>query len=168
MEPFLGEIRIFGGNFAPRGWALCDGQFLPINQNQALFSLLGTMYGGDGRTTFALPDLRGRAAMHMGEGPGLSARPQGQRGGAEQVTLTVQQIPSHRHGLPISDAPSQGAPQGAAAATTRGEGYAPMGQPISMGAALDAQGGGLGHENMGPYLTLNYIIALQGIFPPRS
>ena len=96
-EPFIGEIRIFGFNFAPRGWALCDGQLLPISQNSALFSLLGTIYGGDGRTTFALPDLRGRAALHEGTGPGLSPRQLGQRSGSETNTLTVNQLPPHTH-----------------------------------------------------------------------
>lgn len=140
MEPFLGEIDLFAGNFAPRNWARCEGQILPIAQNQALYSLLGTTYGGDGRTTFALPDLRGRTPVGPGQGPGLSNRQLGQKGGIENVTLTTAQMPSHNHTMP--------------------------GPYISN--ATENTGGGQSHNNMQPFLGLHYAIALQGLYPSRN
>lgn len=184
MEPFIGQIVMFGGNFAPRGWAKCDGQLLPINQNQALFSILGTMYGGDGRTTFALPDLRGRAPIHTGQGPGLSARTQGAKGGAESVKLGVSHMPAHAHSVraPGTSAKADtGSPAGAQMATvaakTGKKGGSGGSAVYSQGGANDAamlpfksgrSGSNGGHENMPPYQTVNFIIALQGIFPSRS
>ena len=176
-DPFIGEIRMFAGNFAPRSWALCDGQLLAVSQNDALFSLLGTIYGGDGRTTFALPELRGRVPVHMGSGPGLSPRQLGQKGGAETVTLSVSQIPSHNH-----DGALQGVETDATSAdatgrmfaksvggsayhtgTGRGEG------PVAMAAGALAQtGGSQPHSNLAPTLCLNFIIALFGIYPSRG
>lgn len=189
MDPFLGEIIMFGGNFAPRSWAFCDGQLLPINTNQALFSILGTIYGGDGRTTFALPDLRGRVAMHPGNGPGLSSRRLGQKGGVESVTLNVTQIPSHTHtGMPVtgnvlinvnnSDGDSN-TPNGNYIAkhptsngfsTSVGEGRNPYLNGVShnLTSAVANTGGNQSHTNMQPFTCINYIIALQGVFPSRS
>ncbi|WP_346857048.1 tail fiber protein [uncultured Draconibacterium sp.] len=179
MEPFIGEILMFGGNFAPRGWALCDGQLLPINSYQALFSILGTTYGGDGRTTFALPDLRGRLAMHAGSGPGLTPRPLGQKSGTETVTLTTTQMPSHNHtgtgtiqcasGQPDESNPAGMVP---ASLTNGAEGYAetPNGNMKANGVTLAVgnTGGGQAHTNVQPYQCVNYIIALEGIFPSRN
>lgn len=169
-EPFLGCIAIFGFSFPPRGWATCDGQILPINQNQSLYSLLGTTYGGDGRTTFALPDLRGRAPMHEGSGAGLSPRSWGQKLGDENVTLTTSQIPPHTH-------TANAATADATAATPQGNLPAPAVAPFNVygdpanltaGAAGQVSGGGAGHDNMQPYTTLNFCIALQGLFPSRN
>jgi microcystin-dependent protein len=173
MEPFIGEIKLFAGNFAPRGWAFCDGQLLPISQWQALFSILGTMYGGDGRTTFALPDLRGRAPIHPGNGPGLSNYQVGEKGGVEQVTLTTNQMPTHTHSLNANtntgDHPD---PAGASLADTKGRDrdYLKSGEVnTSMSAqSIGNTGGGQPHENRPPYLAVNYIIALEGIYPSRS
>jgi microcystin-dependent protein len=183
QEPFLGEIRMFAGNFAPRGWALCDGQILSISQNTALFSLLGTIYGGDGRTSFALPDLRGRAPIHAGRGDGLSNRRLGSRGGVETVTLNVTQIPSHNHAaagtVTASFAPpnfansfnpteaSFGAPQPGTNIYTDGASNVNM-KANNVNVTVGNTGGTQSHQNMAPYLTVNYIIALQGIFPSRS
>jgi microcystin-dependent protein len=164
-EPFLGSIIIFGGNFAPRGWAFCAGQLLPINQNTALFSLLGTTYGGNGQTTFALPDLRGRAPIGFGQGPGLSNYDLGQQGGVENVTLTIPELAAHTHTQPASTAeettnrPSNAFP-------AKGGVYAGT-SDTTMGAG-GATGGGQPHENRQPYTAMNYIIALQGIFPSRN
>lgn len=172
MEPFVGQIQMFGFNFAPRGWAFCHGQLLPIAQNQALFSLLGTTYGGDGRTTFALPDLRGRAPMHFDQGPGLSDRQLGEAGGAENVTLISNQMPAHNHVLhATSAAGSAREPAGhVLAKETAGQtavyGDGPVDsslRPESIGAA----GGSQPHANMPPYLCINFCIALEGIYPPR-
>lgn len=173
MEPFIGEIKLFAGNFAPRGWAFCDGQLLPINQWQALFSILGTMYGGDGRTTFALPDLRGRVPLHPGTGPGLSTYSVGENGGAEQVALNVNQMPTHTHSLNANtNVGNNPNPAGASIADTKGndKDYMKSGE---VNTAMSAQsigstGGGQPHENRQPYLAVNYIIALQGIFPSRN
>ena len=170
-EAFVAEIRIFGFNFAPRGWATCDGQIMPIAQNTALFSLLGTSYGGDGRTTFALPDLRGRFALHQGQGPGLSGRDVGEAGGAATVGLLASEMPVHSHALQADASPTTAAPAGAALAPTAtgtavyrsGAANAQM-APGSVGAA----GGSQPHENRQPLLGVNVCIALQGIFPPRS
>jgi microcystin-dependent protein len=169
-EPFIGQIVMFAGNFAPRGWAFCDGQLLAISQYSALFSILGTTYGGDGRTTFALPDLRGRVAMHAGNGPGLSNRPLGTRGGAEEVTLNINQIPSHSHGLAASSAPAADtSPSGNLPAETRRDAYVSGSPNTTMAtAAISNTGGSQAHTNVQPYTVVNYIIALQGIFPSRS
>lgn len=156
-DPFLGQILMVGFGFAPRGWAHCDGQLLPISQNQALFSLLGTTYGGDGRTTFALPDLRGRSALHVGRGPGLSDVRWGEKGGAESVMLTSTQIPSHTHAVPEVQVRGNGSGAvGLAAGGDRGT------------AATAPTGGSQAHNNMPPYLGLYHVIALSGIFPSRS
>jgi microcystin-dependent protein len=170
-EPFLSEIKMFGFSFSPRGWALCDGQILPINQNQALFSLLGTTYGGDGRTTFALPDLRGRTPVHFGSGPGWNPA-LGSRGGEETVSLTTAQIPSHTHNLVATgDGANSPAPndQFLAQSTATDPLYAGATDLVAMdGQAVANAGGGQGHANMQPYLTLNFCIALQGVFPSRN
>jgi len=170
--PFLAEVRIFGFNFPPRGWATCDGQILPINQNQSLFSLLGTTYGGDGRTSFALPDLRGRVPIHEGASAGGSQHNLGQKSGAETETLTVQQLPSHSHSLMASgnDATSE-QPAGNVWATTEEDEYHPYDDRAAVNMNTDAVpnvGGSQSHENMQPYLVLNYCIALQGVFPSRN
>ncbi|MGR8935952.1 MAG: phage tail protein [Gammaproteobacteria bacterium] len=169
-EPFIAEIRIFAGDFAPRGWAFCNGQLLPISQNTALFSLIGTTYGGDGRSTTALPDMEGRAPMHPGRGPGLTERRLGERGGVESVTLTEAQMPHHSHTLRATD--EDGNRQSAAGnAVARGTPmYLPPPQTLGAMAAatLPDTGGSLPHNNMQPYLTMNFIIALQGLYPSRS
>jgi microcystin-dependent protein len=170
-EPFLGEIIIFAGNFAPRGWAFCDGQLLPIAQNSALFSLLGTTYGGDGRTTFALPDLRGRVPLHPGIGPGLSSYSLGQRGGVENNLLTVNQMPAHNHDLKgSSDLASATSPAGSLpGATSRTRLYSPSGSNVDMATdAISEVGGTEAVENRQPYLGVNYIIAIRGSFPSRN
>ncbi|MCB9522950.1 MAG: phage tail protein [Myxococcales bacterium] len=169
-EPFVGEIRMFAGNFAPRGWALCDGQLMAVAQNDALFSLLGTVYGGDGRTTFGLPDLRGRVPVHAGNGPGLTPRRIGDRAGAEEITLITVQMPAHTHGLAAVEAPAQGSdPSQGLPAETESDAYgaAPQAGPAPGGAPLMAAGGARPHTNLMPYLAVNFIIALFGIFPPR-
>lgn len=168
-EPFLSEIRILSFAFPPKGWALCDGQLLPINQNQALFSLLGTTYGGDGRTTFALPDLRGRSPVHVGGGITL-----GERGGEEAHTLSVNEIPAHQHRLRASaDFANSAVPAGALpAAKPRGglNVYGPAGTAnVALHpAVMSGAGGSQPHLNMQPFLTLNFVIALQGIYPSRD
>jgi microcystin-dependent protein len=171
-EPFLAEIRIVPFNFAPRGWAFCDGQVLPIAQNTALFSLLGTTYGGNGQTTFALPDLRGRAPMHPGNGPGLTPRMLGETGGSETVTLTAAQMPAHSHFLRgATSAATTSQPGNALPAVATEDTYQAVGTktPAPMHSqAMGAAGSGQPHNNLQPYLTLSFIIALQGIFPPRS
>ena len=167
-DPFVGEIRLFAGNFAPRGWALCDGQLLPINENAALFSLLGTYYGGDGRGTFALPDLRGRVPVHQGQGPGLSQRRIGSRGGAETVTLNVAQLPHHSHALQASGAPAaETAAAGHRYAEPEDSAYRTDGDTVSMSDAAST-GGGQPHPNLHPQLAVNYIIALVGVYPSRN
>jgi microcystin-dependent protein len=165
-EPFLGTIIIFAGNFAPRGWAFCNGQLLPINQNTALFSLLGTQYGGNGQTTFALPDLRGRAALHFGQGPGLSNYTQGEVAGVENVTLLASQMPAHTHAQPAT-AGDETTNRPNAAVPARGGVYANAADGSNLAGTTSA-GGGQPHENRQPYLVLNYIIALEGIFPSRN
>ena len=164
-EPFLAEIKIIGFNFAPQGWALCDGQTLPINQNQAVFSLLGTTYGGDGLTTFALPDLRGRTPIHMGSGHSL-----GQRSGQEGVALSVSQIPSHDHPMRASNsAASTAEVTGASLAQSAASAYVASSANASLSAdSVGNAGGGQPHNNMQPYLTLHFIIALTGLFPSRN
>lgn len=170
-EPFVGEIRMFAGNFAPRGWAFCDGQLLAVSQNDALFSLLGTIYGGDGRTTFGLPDMRGRIPIHAGSGPGLSPRRLGAKGGEEKVILTVNQLPSHTHGpLKASSQTAVNAlPQGQVTAQTDAALYVddtPV-APFNTGAITNV-GGSLPHTNSMPYLCVHFIIALVGIYPSRQ
>jgi microcystin-dependent protein len=172
-EPFIAEIRIFAGNFAPRSWAFCNGQLLPITQNTALFSLIGTTYGGDGRSTTALPNMEGRAPMHPGRGPGLTSRRLGERGGVESVTLPESEIPNHTHTL-FSAGTTRGdtaTPSSSTAfARTVGENAYHGGTPnIPMAdQALPVAGGSQAHNNMQPYLTMNFIIALQGLYPSRS
>ena len=169
-EPFLGEITMFGGNFAPRGYAFCDGQLLQIAQNSALFSLLGTMYGGDGRTTFGLPDLRGRLALHKGQGPGLTNRVQGQRSGVEDVTLTINQMPNHSHTMNAESAVGTADDAvGAVRARGRARSYrlnAPLNRTLST-ETIALAGSGAEHSNMMPFTCVNYIIALVGLFPSR-
>lgn len=170
-EPFVGEIKMFAGNFAPRGWALCDGQLLAISQNDALFSLLGTIYGGDGRTTFGLPDLRGRVPVHQGSGPGLIPRAIGGHFGTERETLTVNQLPSHRHPSASTNAAVLGSPAGSLVGSTGSIGIYASGAPsVSMDPETDLEpaGGGQGHNNLMPFLCVNFIIALFGIYPSRS
>jgi microcystin-dependent protein len=169
-DQFVAEIRIFGGNFAPTGWAFCDGQILPISQNTALFSLLGTTYGGDGRSTFALPDLRGRSPLHQGQGPGLTSRPLGESAGVETVVLTQSQIPVHTHTLAGGGAAASTNPSGnvfGTPASAKIYGSATSMVPMSS-AAIGPAGQNQAHDNRQPYLALSFIIALQGIFPPRS
>lgn len=172
MEPFLGQIQAFGFNFAPRGWLFCQGQLLPINQNQALFSLLGTMYGGDGRTTFALPDLRGRSIVGFGQGNGLSNLNIGQAGGSETVTLLTANLPAHNHALTAtdSDANSDEASSGARLGTAGVSIYASggTGSVVLAADSTTQTGGGQPFNNRSPYLGINYCIAIQGIFPSRS
>lgn len=184
MDPFIAQIIMFGGGFAPRGWAFCNGQLLSISQNTALFSILGTTYGGDGRTTFGLPDLRGRAPVHVGNGPGLSNVKLGQRGGAENHTLTLGQMPSHAHdgsGLKGTlacneedgdSADPQGRSVGISASDTPYNSEANdklmKANDVSVSGETGMQGGNQAFNIRNPYLGMNYIIALQGIYPPRS
>ncbi|MBA2691311.1 MAG: phage tail protein [Rubrobacter sp.] len=171
-DPFVAEIRIFPFNFAPKGWAFCNGQLMPISQNTALFSLLGTTYGGDGKSNFALPDLEGRAPMHPGQGPGLSLHDLGETGGSETVTLLQSEIPSHAHGAKASSRPAtenDPAGQYLAAGTGGIQAYNPNAQNLTQMApeTLAPAGGDAPHNNLMPYLTFNFCIALQGVFPPR-
>jgi len=175
MDPFLGQIIMFGGNFAPRGWALCDGQLLPINNYQALFSILGTTYGGDGRTTFALPELRGRIPMHAGNGPGLTDRRLGQRFGTETVTLTTQEIPSHKHTTTLHAESTPGSSNNPTNNLIGGGGSKFAPSAAAANVAMNAEsivagntGGGQNHNNLQPVQVVNYIIALQGTFPSRN
>jgi len=170
-EPFLGEITMFAGNFAPRSWALCDGQLLAITQNSALFSLLGTIYGGDGRTTFGLPELRGRVPIHQGNGPGLSNRPIGQKAGSEQVTVSANQRPIHTHAFRGSgDIASSPNPQGRVVAKpTTVDLYINEAQTADLASgAMGSTGGNQSHTNVMPFLCIHFIIALVGIFPSRN
>jgi microcystin-dependent protein len=169
-EPFLSEIQMYGFNFAPQGWATCDGQLLPISQNQALFSLLGTMYGGDGRTTFGLPDLRSRAPMHFGQGPGLSNRPQGQKSGSETHTITPNEMPSHSHDLMATNTNATAdRPGGELPASAEVNAYGSGGTSSMSSRAVGSHSpGGQAHNNMQPYLTINFCIALTGQFPSRN
>ncbi|HZD95071.1 MAG TPA: tail fiber protein [Candidatus Sulfotelmatobacter sp.] len=172
-DPFVAEIRIFPFNFAPRGWAFCDGQILPISQNTALFSLLGTTYGGDGKSTFALPNLQGSTPLQPGQGPGLSLRDLGEIGGEQNVTLLQTEMPAHIHGAlgaagggennPSTNAWASGIKTGPSLYTPSNANNTSMSPQ-----ALSITGGSLPHNNMMPFLTLNFCIALQGIFPPRT
>lgn len=170
-EPFVGEIRMFAGNFAPRGWAFCDGQMLAINQNQALFSLLGTIYGGDGHTTFGLPDLRGRIPIHAGTGPGLSPRQIGVTSGEEETTLNINELPHHAHSaIGTTNLSTSGDPTGRFLAQVKSNKFYDEANPTVYMAAdtLRATGGSLAHNNMMPYLCINFIVALNGIYPSRN
>lgn len=164
-EPFLAEIRIVGFNFAPRGWAFCDGQILPINQNQSLYSLLGTTYGGDGRTTFALPDLRGRTPIHVGEGFQL-----GQKTGSEAHTLSASEIPAHTHVVSASNnTPNRETPENAFWSARSANSYSTATPNTTMqNNAIASVGGGQAHNNMQPFLVVNAVIALAGLFPSRN
>jgi microcystin-dependent protein len=167
VDPYLGEIRLVPFTFAPKGWALCAGQLLPINQNQALFALLGTNFGGDGRTTFALPDLRGRVPVGAGQGAGGSNYQVGSNGGEETVKLTVSQLPPHAHPVRADSAASTTKnPTGAVPAS--GGAYGATTNAKMKAGMLGQTGGGQAHDNRQPYLSLNYIIALQGIFPSQN
>lgn len=184
MEGFLGEVRMFAGNFAPRSWAFCEGQLLPISQNSALFSILGTIYGGDGRTTFALPDLRGRAPIGPRNGPGLSDRRLGAKGGTETNTLNATQIPSHNHAhtVHVAASPTTDSPTGAYPAMTVGRvnttppanaqvsgyGMTANGNMNSNALSISNTGGNQAMNNMQPWISIYYIIALYGTYPSRS
>jgi microcystin-dependent protein len=170
-DPFVAEIRMFGFNFAPRGWAFCDGQIMSLSQNTALFSLLGTTYGGDGKSTFALPDLRGSAPMFFGQGPGLSVHDIGEASGSETVTLLESEIPGHSHSYMASTQLGlENKAQGQDWAMGDGVNLYAAANPLAPMAAqaLAPNGGGQPHNNMQPYLTVNFCIALQGVFPPRG
>lgn len=172
-DPFVAEIRIFPFNFPPKGWAWCDGQLLPLSQNTALFSLLGTTYGGNGKSDFALPDLQGRVPMHPGQGPGLPLFDLGETGGAETVTLLETEMPAHNHGLRASSVPAEVQAPGPArslAASQNALAYRATPAPlVSMaGESLAPAGGDAPHNNLQPYLTFYFCIALQGVFPPRT
>jgi microcystin-dependent protein len=173
-DPFVAEIRIFPFNFAPKGWAFCDGQILPLAQNTALFSLLGTTYGGDGKSNFALPNMQGNVPMHPGQGPGLSLHDLGETGGSETVTLLDSELPSHAHGVKAVATPGTSA---SPANATWGVAHAARGQALyasaagasgTMPGAFMDTGSQQPHNNMQPYLTLNFCIALQGVYPPRT
>jgi microcystin-dependent protein len=171
-DPFVAEIRIFPFNFAPKGWAWCDGQLLPLSQNTALFSLLGTTYGGDGKSNFALPDLQGSAPMHPGQGPGLSLHDLGETGGSETVTLLESEMPAHTHFLRAQtidqadvNVPGSNSTFGK---SSGGDLYQPTSNAQLAPEALPPQGGDFPHNNLMPYLTYYFNIALQGVFPPRG
>lgn len=171
-EPFIGEIRMFAGNFAPRGWSFCDGELLAVSQNDALFSLLGTIYGGDGQSTFGLPDLRGRIPIHAGAGPGLSPKQLGGKAGAEDVTLTVNTLPAHTHTLQVTNNPaSTQQPANGVYARAQVDAYIREQNPsaVNMSSqAITAVGGSQAHTNLQPFLCINFIIALFGIYPSRQ
>jgi microcystin-dependent protein len=170
-SPYVGEIRMFGGNFAPAGWALCQGQLLPISENEVLFNLIGTTYGGDGQNTFALPDLQGRLPVHQGTFQGMSWNI-GLAGGVEQVTLTTQQIPAHSHPVLASTATggSRNPVPDAALAVAAGDAYVSSldAVPLNASQAITSTGGSQPHENMQPYLCINFIISLFGVFPSQT
>ena len=170
-DPYTGEIRMFAGNFPPSGWAFCDGSTMPIDQNEALFTLIGTTYGGDGQVTFNLPDLRGRVPVHQGQGPGLSNYVLGQTGGVESVTLTTQQIPQHTHALlATTSAGTQVNPGGNLLSNSQGP--QPYIQESPDGnlnpAAMSPSGGSQPHDNLQPFLAINFILSLFGFFPTQS
>ncbi len=173
-DPFVAEIRIFPFNFAPTGWAFCDGQILPLSQNTALFSLLGTTYGGNGQSTFALPNLQGSAPMHPGQGPGLSLHDLGESGGSDTVTLLASEMPAHGHSVQCKNTPpsaGSGTP-GAAMCIAKSNGGTAYTAAANLGPmagqTIGVAGGNLPHNNLMPYLTMNVCIALQGVFLPRS
>lgn len=170
-NPFIGEIRLFAGSFAPAGWSFCEGQLIPISENDALFTLIGTMYGGDGQSTFALPDLRGRVPVHQGQGPGLSNHVIAEAAGVEAVTLTIQQIPAHTHPMVVSkDQGTQSAPAGKVLASNQSVlMYRPgVGTQNFDPSAVTITGGSQPHTNVQPYLVVSYIISLYGIFPTQN
>lgn len=171
-EPFVGEIRMFAGTFAPRGWSFCDGQLLGIAQNTALFSLLGTIYGGDGRTTFGLPDMRGRIPIHAGTGAGLSPRQLGSKSGSENETITINHMPNHTHDVRVSDKPGDGGQPDSRtwAATSHPPDFYSSGQPDTDMAnqAILSTGGNQSHTNIMPFQCINFIIALIGLYPSRN
>ena len=166
MEPFLGQIIMFAGNFNPRGWALCNGQLLAISQYSALFSILGTTYGGDGRTTFGLPDLRGRVPIHAGSGPGLTPRTLGSRGGSETNTLNVSQLPSHTHAIGTKEEGNTDNPDGAYVAGDGTNAFADTADGNLL--PTSATGANQSVNNMQPFQSVNFIIALEGTFPSRN
>lgn len=174
MDPFVAEIRIFPFNFAPKGWAFCDGQLLPISQNTALFSLLLTTYGGDGKANFGLPNIQGAAPMHPGQGPGLSLHDLGETGGSDTVTLLESEVPAHNHTIGTATATGDLKVPDSGAVLTRSKGGSvyeiPPGTNLQnlAGQALTPAGGDQPHNNLQPYLTLNFCIALQGVYPPRT
>lgn len=168
MEPFIGMIIAFGGNFAPRGWAKCDGTLLSVSENQALFSILGTTYGGDGRTTFGLPDLRGRVPMHYGSGPGLTPRSLGEKDGSETVTLNVNNLPPHNHGIRASEEPNSTDPNGRLIAQTGTPAFGSDADATMAANACANTGSGTPVKNMQPSQCINYIIALTGTYPSRN
>ena len=169
-EPFVGEIKMFAGNFAPRSWAFCDGQLLAISQNDALFSLFGTIYGGDGRTTFGLPDMRGRVPIHYGSGPGLSPRTLGNKAGAENVTLTGNQVGAHNHTFSATTlAAGDNSPENNTVAVAAGANiYGTEGPNVLNSAAITQTGQVAAHSNLMPTLCVNFIVALFGIYPSRN
>jgi microcystin-dependent protein len=172
-EPYVGEIRLFAGSFAPRGWALCDGQLLSVSSNDALFSLFGTIYGGDGRTTFGLPDMRGRIPVHQGTGPGLSNRRLGSKGGAETVTLTENQLPAHAHATGSGNAATSADPSSKVMGTTGRQFYgaaagATPGSTASAPQVSQIVGANQAHANVMPFQCVNFIICISGLFPPRN
>jgi microcystin-dependent protein len=171
-EPFIAEVRIFGGNFAPKGWAMCNGQILPIQQNQALFAIIGTTYGGNGTTTFALPNLQQRIPLHFGNGPGLSNRTLGEAGGEAAHTLRLQELPMHNHSLNASTAAASVQSPAGALLAEPASAAPPYHDPNALGlmppGSLSLTGGNNPHNNLQPYLVLNFIIALVGIFPSRD
>ena len=171
MDPFVAEIRMLAFNFPPVGWARCDGQLLPISQNTALFSLLGTVYGGNGQSTFGLPDMQGAAPMHWGQGAGLSTRVQGEIGGEQTVTLLSSEMPAHAHTFLATNSPADVSSPSATTALARSTGKQAYGTgtPAALqNLAVAPTGGNLPHNNLMPYLTVNFCIALQGVYPPRS
>jgi microcystin-dependent protein len=173
-QPFVGEIRMFGGNFAPAGWMTCDGQLLPISENDVLFNLIGTTYGGDGQSTFALPNLAARVPVHMGTGPGGTQFSIGQNGGTPSVTLTTNQLPSHTHALVATSSGQQQTPAAntlpADAVPGNSEVYGPVGSALTQLVAntIGPSGGSQPHDNMQPYLVITFIISMFGIFPTPS
>ena len=170
-QPFIGEIRLFAGNFAPVGWSFCDGQIIAISENSTLFNLIGTTYGGDGQQTFALPDLRSRVPLHQGQGSGLSAYQIGQNGGVENVTLAVGQLPAHSHGLKASlhEALSTATEADYLGSTTQSQHYGSGTPDVPMDPdTLTSVGGNQPHLNLAPFTALNYIIALYGVYPSQN
>ena len=168
--PFIGEIRMFAGNFAPQGWAFCDGQLLLISQYDALFSLFGTAYGGDGRTTFGLPDLRGRVPIHWGSGPGLSPRQWGERAGSESVSVNVNQLPQHSHTLhAVGERAGRGDPSSVFSAAQATAAFGPPENLVPMATdTISSVGGSQAHPNVQPFLVIHFIVSLFGIYPSRN